>query len=184
MGCECPLCFAYKNTPKYMKCCISGVQCGSLFESGMPSPPNGYFDLSTISPLYCQWTIVNPGPYAIVFKLFDTYSRLSVWGAPPGKMFEAQRDEKCVFTFDNMYTSPGGRYYYGGHAAIAISGELSGGGGNPPLNLSNVINKVTPMIDPDPRMECFPMSSPLVAIRYAGKRDATNVVIKFDPTLA
>jgi len=179
-GYSCPICFGYRQTPKYMKCCISGVKCGELWQPGMPPPPNGYHDLITQSPLYCQWVIATPGPYSIQLKLFNTYSRLVAWGAPPDFMFEKTRNEKCVFSFSNQWEVWDNRYYYGGYAYVTVPGSAKGTKDGPPVPLSTIINKVTQMIDPDPRMECFPMADGQIAVRYAGKRDATNIMIKFD----
>jgi len=179
-GYSCPICFDYQKTPKYLKCFISGVQIGNLWEPGMPPPPNGYHDLITQSPLYCQWVIDKPGPYGVVLKLFDTYSRLIAWGAPPDLMFEHTRDERCVFSFTNKWLSPDGRYYYGGYAYVTVPGDIKGEDSSPLHPLSSVINSVTPLIDPDPRMECFPIEEGEIVVRYAGKRDATNIAIKFD----
>lgn len=47
-------------------------------------------------------------------------------------------------------------------------------------DMADLVKSVTPMIDPDPRMECFPMADEKIVIRYAGKRDATNIYIKVD----
>jgi len=72
-------------------------------------------------------------------------------------------------------------YMFGGYSPQGSATGVAGVSKTSCLfSLANIITRVTPLIDPDPRMECFPMDDKHVAVRYAGKRDATNIMIKFD----
>lgn len=179
-GTDCPICFPLGKTPKYVKCFFSGIQMGEWWHGGLPSPPNGYFDLEADPARYCIWVISKPGPWAIEWKLMDTYSRLVCW-TQSVYAFESQRDGVlCASHFGNDNIYPDIEYYYGGSGYITVPGTIKGGGVSTIIPLSSIITKVTPIFDPDPRLECFPVPDEKIVVRYAGKRDGTNIAIKFD----
>jgi len=77
----------------------------------------------------------------------------------------------CTKHFFNDIDGPDNARFYGGFVYISTVTKLA-----------SQIEKFTPMIDPDPRMECFPMADDHIVVRYAGIKDATNVKIKLDST--
>jgi len=179
-GDDCADCFPIGKTPLYVKVAIGGICRGEWWEPSQGPPPNGYFDLVQSPAVACHWFTLKPEDPVIVWKPRDLITNFLANTVEGHNCFWSGGNPICTRHFTN---SPGGwegSYFYGGHAFVTIPGNLTGGPADFPASLSKVINKVTPMIDPDPRMECFPMADKHIAVRYCGKRDATNIMIKFD----
>jgi len=168
-GHNCALCFAIGRTPSTLKCMFGGVERGWAWQPAYGMPPNGYWDLINDEVFPCLWTHGAPPWPQIRFLLQDGQSTL---GCKPDHFrtaFSGRVFENCKYHFENLLQGPAGNAFYGGHAHVITAADMA-----------TSIKSFTPMIDPDPRMECFPMADEKIVLRYAGKRDATNIHIKFD----
>lgn len=162
-------CWAAGETPLTFKLFLTGVNWGDGYFPGLPPPPNGYHDIHQ-DPL-------NPGIWKspvgvepiILYTLTGATSDILIRYSAPWSVFVGGDVITCMKSFVNLQNVPHAQLYYGGTVTLLTT-----------KNLSDIIESVTPMIDPDPRMECFSMEDGLIVVRYAGKRDATNVSIKFD----
>ena len=168
-GQNCSRCYPAGRTPKMFKVFVSGVKCGAKCDSNDPSPPNGYFDAEQkdanpcryLSPPYNGWIC------ALEFQSGRTWfevSHICEYNA-----FLSIPNVECVTAFENAYNDPRYVRYYGGYAHCT-----------PVEPLTNVVSSVTPLFDPDPRLECFVPNASQIVIRYAGKRDATRLYLKLD----
>jgi len=168
-GASCDTCYAAGETPLYFKAIFSGIQRGSLWESGMPGNMNGYYDIVQDPTYSCRWRWNSPSWQHVLYEHTPTYSFV-VMTTPGGWVaFMSDIPTHCGTWFANAYTSPNGRIYYGGECVIMHPSEMAAH-----------IEKVTPLIDPDPRMELFTLPDSKASIRYAGKRDATRISIVLD----
>lgn len=182
IGADCLLCFDAGKTPSSVKCFFGGIERGQNWQVLDGLPPNGYWILFNSPEFPCIWTNTQPAWPIVTFILQDGVSTL---GCKPRRFrtaFSGRIFKNCQYHFTNLLQGWPGNAFYGGDGSIAVAGTSSGGGGTPPINLAKIITDITPMIDPNPRMECFPMDSIHTNIRYAGKRDATNIMIKVDTT--
>jgi len=172
-GDNCLQCYPLGRTPKLLKVFIGGMQIGELWYPELGMPRNEYVDLLQDPDWPCWWHTplgVYPvfhyrtGALSSSFRIeiyIATYMFNSVWSPP------------CSRGFRNEIDQYQGTYFYGGWAAIRFSQEMA-----------DLIGKVTPLVDPDPRMDLFPVDDEKVVVRYAGTKDATNIKIKFDTDLA
>jgi len=168
-GNNCNTCYASGETPLYFKAFFSGMKRGSLWTDDMPGNMNGYYDIIQDPTYNCRWRYNSPSWQRVLYEHTPTYSFV-VMTTPGGWVaFEADLTPHCGTWFENRYTSPTGRIYYGGECVIMHPSEMS-----------FHIEKVTPLIDPDPRMELFTLPDSKASIRYAGKRDATRISIVLD----
>lgn len=179
-GDDCLTCWDPGLTPRLFKLFLSGIGRGELWLPGMGMPPNGYHDLVQSSTVPCQWLNLKPGPPSILWQPTKLLLNLSVPMPLASNAFTAREYPQCSRQYDNDSEFWQNSNFYGGFAFITVGGPAGGDDDDFLHSLSSIIESVTPMIDPDPRMECFPMSVTEIAVRYAGKRDATNIVIKFD----
>lgn len=162
-------CWAPGETPKYIKVFISGVKRGFLWEEYMGMPPNGYHDMVQNPSYPCQWT-EPPGDFQMArYKAAPDNCYFMTGPFLPETAFVSGDYPLCTKHFTNMFTDFDTTRFYGGTAYLTT-----------PAWMQAMIESITPMIDPDPRMELFPMANEQIIIRYAGKRDATNISIKFD----
>ncbi|GAH19075.1 unnamed protein product [marine sediment metagenome] len=152
---------------------FGGIERGDAWEPAFGMPPNGYFDLTNDEVFPCLWSHGAPPWPLIRFILQDGNSTL---GCKPDSLrvaFSGSINENCRYQFKNGLEGAAGNAFYGGYGHIIT-----------PADMGAIIESVTPMIDPDPRMELFPVDDEVSVLRYAGKRDATNIKIKFDTDLA
>jgi len=170
-GVNCAACWPAGETPKYLKVFFSGIKMGDLWLPEYGSPQNGYFDVKQVSGSPCDWYGDTSSYTRVWYEVTADTSYLKMKTPGTESQFLKTYDEGCVKSFVNSIQDPKWAHFCGGTAYVCE-----------PMTLAAVIASVTPLADPDPRMECFPMDLPHVAIRYAGKKDATNIVIEFDPT--
>lgn len=168
-GDDCMACFDPGKTPLYLKCFFSGIKTGELWLPVLPPPPNGYWDLEQHIDHPCIWIQSGPPPPTIGYRVGGPTNHISFVFQPGVTAFRSILAPGCQKHFTNDFAIWGGAVYYGGYCYIETSNAIQ-----------KQIEAVTPMIDPDPRMECFPMADEHIVIRYAGKRDATNISIKID----
>ncbi len=165
---HCNACFPAGRTPSALKVFFTGIEAAQQEPAGTIYPNHGYYDVFAVGGSLCLWQSP-PGsspfckvrlamPHALV-ELFHpgVYGVFQSWDLPP-----------CTRWFENQKIWAG-NHWWKGRAFVATS-----------LAVGAIIESVTPMIDPDPRMECFPMDNEEIVVRYAGKRDATNISIKLD----
>jgi len=166
---SCGDCFASGKTPSTLKVFFGGIQKGQGWNASMGPPPNGYHDI-VVSPFgNCQW-LTEFGTFPLVtYNAAPFPSRLLFRLSLGIKYFESGGYPACSDHFDNALDTFHGNDFYGGFAYIGTA-----------MKVASEIELVTPLFDPDPRMELFPMADSQIVIRYAGKRDATNISIKLD----
>lgn len=181
-GDDCLLCFAADRTPLTLKVCISGIERTDFWNPFWGYAPNGYHDMLQDNGEPCRWW---KDPYVIPrgwYMHHVGHSHLHWQSSTNEAAFISVSPGPCAVYFENDNLNAPGNGFWKGSAVIVVAGTAVGGNDNPPVNLAKIITDVTPMIDPDPRMECFAMPGGMIAVRYAGKRDATNIMIKFDTT--
>jgi len=168
-GADCDTCYAEGKTPKYFKAFFSGILRGSLWESGMPGNMNGYYDIIQDPAYSCRWKSV-PGFWQNVLYWHEPFHSYLTMSLPGGWFaFSADIATHCGRWFANAETDGTGNIYYGGQGVIMT-----------PEDMTKSIESITPLIDPDPRMELFTMPASQYSLRYAGKRDATRISIVLD----
>lgn len=168
-GANCTLCFNINRTPEWFKVFFSGIERGALWIPAYGMPPNGYYDIQNSHVGPCIWSHGAPPWPLIRYILQDGVSTLACKPDAFRTAFSGRIFENCKDYFTNLLQGAAGNAFYGGYAYIATS-----------VGLAKAVKSLTPMIDPDPKMECFPVADEKIVIRYAGKRDATNISIKFD----
>lgn len=181
-GTDCPRCWPAGKTPKYVKCFISGVKTGQDYLPVYGDTPNGYHDLVQHQEYACEFGNVGEGFPYITLSLGVDRTLLRVRNPHLVNSFYELKMQPCADWFTNINREWEDSKFYGGYAHVTVPGELDVEEHDFYKSLTAIVSSVTPMIDPDPRMECFPMADGKIAVRYAGKRDATNIMIKFDTT--
>lgn len=181
-GDDCLLCFDAGKTPLHMKVFLAGIIRSPHWNPFWKAAPNGYIDVtqSPINP--CAWH----SPVAVYpranFHMHVGGSTLQVWTAFDVMAFLGEADEACVYWLTNKWVGQFPMGFQDGSASISIPGTASGGGGNPPLNISAIINSITPMIGDDPRISCHPVEDGKVVIGYSDIIGNTSIKILFDTT--
>jgi hypothetical protein len=168
-GDDCLTCFPAGETPLYFKIFITGLMTGDLWLPTMGLPPNGYHDLLQSDILPCRWYDVNATYPDILYRAGPTWSEVRVRTVGGHVAFVAGPLAVCKRSFSNLYDSPVGNTFWGGTAHLST-----------PYLMKKAIERITPLADPSPKLELFGVSDPVCVIRYAGKRDATNVSILLD----
>lgn len=168
-GDDCLACWPAGKTPRYVKLFLAGIQRGDDWVPANGQPPNGYWDLEQSDVDPCNFFNMHEGFPAIAWRPSAFLEQLNVVAEGPASAFWARLQPGCRRWYFPLAQGPEHTHFWGGTAFFST-----------PQILSDVIESVTPLFDPDPRMECFPMEDEKVAVRYAGKRDATNVMIKLD----
>ena len=169
-GDDCAECYLSGKTPLRFKLFLSGIQKSSFWAAWAGPPPNGYYDILQHDVDHCRWykdPWVAPSGWYMHHPGHSHVHWDSIGGAAA---FVSESSGPCAYQFDNQIPAGPGALFEGGFCTIAVAGTVSGGESSPFVNLAAVINSVTPMFDPDPRMECFPLDEDHTIIRYAGKR--------------
>jgi len=168
-GANCDTCYASGETPLYFKAFFSGMKRGSLWTDDMPGNMNGYYDITQDPTYSCRWRSPIGTWQRVLYEHTPTHSYLTI-SLPGGwYAFTADIATHCGKWFANAETDPSGNIFYGGEGVVMHPSEMAAH-----------IEKVTPLIDPDPRMELFTLPGSQSSIRYAGKRDATRISIVLD----
>jgi len=178
---SCPYCFALGKTPSSLKVIFSGLRAGLYAGGDDVNFLNRYYDVPRLPGEQCKWKTADGVEPHIWVALAVPYAMVSMGWTGRGGIFQSWDLPVCTRWFENQRLWEVS-YACGGQCYVTNAGIVGGTGGNPAKSLAGMIESVTPMIDPDPRMECFPMPDSEIAVRYAGKRDATNIMIKFDTT--
>jgi len=165
----CPTCFDVDKTPTLVKLFVSGIEIGDLWTPDYPLPPNGYWDLEVDPSWPCSWKQARDPDWALHLQSSSTYQELIINYLSTIAFGSSGSSDPCGRHFTNQAGTGEHFVYGGGHAYFSTPSELAA-----------TIESITPMIDPDPRMECFPIADKKAVIRYAGKRDATHIYIKLD----
>lgn len=168
-GSSCSLCYPVGVTPKYLKIFFSGIQRGNSWHSGLIFPPNGYTDLVQDPAKPCAWISDGSGGYTVRISHISSSSFLTCISSVGRTIFTKRIFDQCVMAFENALSLPSSGPYYGGSAHISTATALKA-----------VSDLVGPADDPNPRWENFPVSDSQTVVRYAGKRDASNLHILFD----
>ena len=168
-GDDCIACFDADETPMYMKAFISGVKRGELWNPVLPMTPNGYWDLEQDLVDPCKWNALKPGWPEIIHGVGPRFNFFIFNYGVGIPVFHSIHGHGCRNKFENDFAGYWNNIYYGGHCFITTADWIR-----------KQIESLTPMIDPNPRMECFTMEGDFIVVRYAGKRDATNISIKID----
>lgn len=168
-GDDCAACYSTGKTPNLLKAFVTGIQTGSAWLPEMGPAPNGYHDMYQDVQYPCYFGRVGQ-PYPCArYKAAAYPSRFWLYFATASLAFLSEARPICFNWFYNSITNPSGNYFYGGRVVIRTPEEIAA-----------IIESYTPMIDPNPRMECFPVDGEKAVIRYAGKKDATNFNMKVD----
>lgn len=168
-GDDCFSCWDAGKTPLHLKCFFSSIKCGELWLPVLPPPPNGYWDLVQEPLAPCTWSEDFSGPPEIIYRVGALNNSIRFTFQPGVVAFVCRLAPGCAKHFTNEFAIWGNNIYYGGYCYLETSNDIQ-----------QEIESVTPMIDPDPRMECFPMADEHIVVRYAGKRDGTKIYIKID----
>lgn len=171
-GDDCLDCYHPGKTPLTFKVFFSGIKRGHLWHSGLPVSPNGYWDLRQVPEHPCRWVLDMISPFDIIYRIGAPTNSIAFSFNVTVGIFRSGFRTGCRTGFTNDYEFPIGNHYYGGSCHVET-----------PAAVADIIKSITPMIDPDPRMELFPIDDEVFVVRYAGKRDATNINIKFDTDL-
>jgi len=166
----CPLCFDANETPETIYVSITGVSYGSTWDGSLGKVPNAVFQLTNTTG--CTWnnTIlgwlfeysVQPGSSSFsVTKPLSPSKFLTVIGSP------------CEVHFANSLLNPLSAFY-GGLASISWTAPDTSN------SINNVANSMNIASAPATFAEFFPVESDVNVYRFAAKKDATNVKIKFD----
>lgn len=168
-GSNCNVCFPAGSTPQYLKVCFAGIQRGEFWNPTMGPAPNGYHDVKQSAYNPCFW-ITAGGPINYVSYAASPYPSKLYHQLTMGiKYFVSTNMPICSNHFTNSLNTWAGNDFYGGTGYVIT-----------PMSMAAIIEKITPLADPDPRMELFPMAYPYIVVRYAGKRDATLCCLKVD----
>lgn len=168
-GLNCLTCFSAGETPSYLKVFFSGIQRGNTWYEALGMPPNGYYDLQQNPSYPCFYYDTVAGWPQCHFRMYAAQSQLFFKPGPFHTCFTKTYNTKCIFEFENFYQGASGNDFYSGWGHVLV-----------PEQLASIVELVTPLADPDPRLENFPVSDSQTVVRYAGKRDATNINILFD----
>lgn len=166
---HCAGCFPPNETPAVVKLFVSGIRTGGRWTPDFILPPNGYFDLDVEVALPCRWSGNFPGPIHIDLRSTPLSQALQITSGPATCFGDSHNDDPCGRHFTDFFVDPALTIWYGGNAHFFT-----------PPEMASIIESVTPMVDPNPRMECWAMDNKHVVLRYAGKRDGTNINIKVD----
>jgi len=165
-GAGCDVCYAEGKTPKYFKAFFTGLLRGSNWNDDFPRNVDGYYDITQLPFASCTWS-TGSGIYpSIKYWHTPTHSYLTMSLAGGWDAFLPDLPVLCGKWFTNQMTVPTGNIFYGGQGVIMT-----------PEDMAKSIESITPLIDPDPRMELFTMPASQYSLRYAGKRDATRISI-------
>jgi len=166
---RCTDCFPTNGTPETVKLFVSGIRIGDLWTDDWIYPPNGVFTLDVYEALPCRWSGNFPGPVHIDLRSSASSQALQITTGPATVFGDSSVDQPCRRHFTNQVTNPATSIWYGGHAHFYTSEEMV-----------ELIEKITPMIDPIARMECWPIADKHNIIRYAGTRDKTSFYFDLD----
>jgi len=147
---------------------FSGIRAAQLGPRGTACPYNGYYDVPVREDLTCYWDTGEGSDPRVRVRLAVPSAQVRMGTEAEGGVFQSWDLPSCTRWFENQLIWEN-RYWFKGQAWVGGAMELAA-----------IIESVTPLIDPDPRMECFPIEEEEIVVRYAGKRDATNIAIKFD----
>ena len=168
---HCPRCWPYNSTPELLKCFIGGIVYDPVRFPGLNAAPNEYVDLhQTI--IGCEWVGYGTKAWRVVLQLFATESTLTVESDDDVFAFASSPQEICIFHPTNAFQNPLIFAYTGGWAFIST-----------PAKIQAMIQKVTPITGPDPRMELFPKADGHVVLRLANIQSGTNIEINIDTAL-
>lgn len=168
-GNDCLACFSAGETPKWLKCFFAGIERGNNWFPAAGEPPNGYHDLLQKPGSPCTWNDDPPVFPSVTYTISGANSFLSCRTSIPVTAFISNPAVGCVQGFSNNFSTPVGNIFYGGWGHVITS-----------IQIASIIELVTPLADPNPRMEYFPVSATQAVVRYAGKRDSTLVCMLVD----
>lgn len=174
-GLDCVECFPAGATPTLVKCFFSGIERGERWVDTLPPPPKGYYDLIQNIPGPCDWSI---GPSVWTSMIWapvivpGPYSRLQVRTVIAPYVFSGNVPGTCKTYFVNGITNYYNNWYYGGQGFVAT-----------PALMQSLIEMVTPITGPNPRMELYPMENELIVLKFCNVQDGTNIKIKLDTAL-
>jgi len=171
-GGGCSACWPAAETPTTLKAFFAGIMKGEFWNEGMGEAPNGYHDISQSPFNNCAWFTSGLPLRHCLYHAAPTPSSLYFQLTQGIKYFVSADCPACTSYFTNTRTTWEDNDFYGGFAFVST-----------PEGMSSMIKKITPLLDPDPRMELFPKSDGEIVVRYAGKRDGTNISIKLDTSL-
>lgn len=170
-GNDCDRCFLAGETPTLLKLFITGVYRAELWHDGLPRTPNGYYDLVQDPLDNCRWISTIATNWNIALTWYEGVSKCGGFILFPHIRFFGQVNENCTKHFTNALNVWAGNFYYGGWFFIST-----------PAQMQSLIEMVTPLTGPDPRMELYPMDDDRIVLKFCDKKSATNVKIKFDTT--
>lgn len=168
-GRDCIRCYAPDLTPESFGVSISGVQRGDLWHPGISLPPNGWYPMTQHPVINCNWQPALPPPYEC-FLAFEA-GRSTFICQVDGFIFGFANEYlvNCVLFYENMFVTPVGNWFWGGTAQIIPAWEVQ-----------EWIEKVTPVIDPDPLLKIVSMPNNRAVVSYIDRWGDTKMKILID----
>lgn len=168
-GNDCLHCYPAGLTPKHYYAAIAGVDFGDLWLPAMGPPPNGLHFLTQTVPNPCAWEDPIGGNVIVVYFSDGVKCELQANKLPYVPGFLSQVAVKCVRYHTNDYDIPAGNFYYGGYAYIFT-----------PTEIQELIEGLTPVVDPDPLLRVDPMANSELILSYIDEWGDTKVKMKVD----
>lgn len=170
-GWPCLRCFAAGETPNLLKVFFAGIRTGDMWFPGLPPAPNGYHDFIQDFHNHCLWGADDPDEIGSLHWA-ATGSSVILTLLASDVAFGGESLTLCKRYFTNKLVVPAGHTYYGGYCYVST-----------PADMQAMIETVTPIVGPDPRMELFPMADGEIVVKFCNTRDGTNIKIKIDTSL-
>lgn len=171
-GTGCSFCFPANQSPENVFVQVSGMLIGDDWSPGDPPAPNGLYELTyqsgclwraSLGSVTVDWNAYSPSPSSRLLIL--------VAGIPA---FDQATLGPCERSYTNPFTSPVGRFYFGGEALV--TNPL----GNPAASPLGVMDLLS--LDPADNywVRPLPFSSSQAITGFYLKNGHTNCLVKYD----
>ncbi len=167
----CSTCFAGGETPRFLYVEIAGNGTGVNWFEDLGQPINGIFKVE--HSVGCTW-LKNAGLWTVSYIGGPSGSKVEARYAPLFDGVEGVSLDNCHSWFDLQIRQPDFGHWTGGFALVTMVDDC------PIISMLGLAESVGLSPGPDLLADPFVTPNEEGVIRYARKRDATNVKIKID----
>lgn len=168
-GNDCLLCHLATFTPRVFGIMISGVETGDTWLPWMGQPPNGLYIVEQDPGNPCQWINLPGVPLVQRYWVEVGHSWIAWEFANFMYSFIGDIAIACERFFNNWYATPVGNFFWNGQLQVI-----------PLWDLEWWINKITPVVDPDPLLKLVPRSDGKAVISYIDRWGDTKFKMLVD----
>lgn len=170
-GNDCALCYPANLTPRIFGVSIAEMLTGDWWYAAQGQPPNGLYTLTQKVGFPCEWEVFPVPALHLRLRFNVAWSDFSIIWAGIEFLFYAIIMDTCKRFFVNSAVTPVNNWMYGGQADVVALWEVT-----------DPIEDVTPIVDPDVLFKYVPRSDGKRVISYTDRWGDTKFKLLFDPT--